>query len=69
MPDNPVRKERVPSEALNVGGTAAAIFGVVATGAGLSATLPDPSPWLMAAAYGAPAGVAFVAYWWVAQKL
>ena len=45
-----------------------AIFFVVASGLGLSSVLPDPSPWLIAAAYLAPAGLAFAAYWWVAQR-
>ncbi|MFC3069916.1 hypothetical protein [Phenylobacterium soli] len=69
MPSVSVRKSRVPAEILNIGGTAAAILAVVMTGAGLSSMLPDPSPWLTAAAYLGPAGLAFAAYWWVAQKL
>ncbi|MFN3514584.1 MAG: hypothetical protein ACK41C_16185 [Phenylobacterium sp.] len=61
---------RVPPEVVNVAGTAAAIFAVVAAGAGIVSLLPDQaSPWLVASAYGAPAGLAFLAYWWIAQKL
>lgn len=69
MPNSSVRKGRIPAELFNIVGTAVAVLGVVATGAFLSSVLPDPSPWLTAAAYAAPAGLAFVAYWWVAQKL
>ena len=69
MPSASVRKNRIPAEVLNIGGTAGAILAVVAAGAGLSSMLPDPSPWLAAAAYLAPGGLAFAAYWWVAQKL
>ena len=64
-----VRKGRVPAEVLNIGGTAGAILVVVATGAGLSSVLPEPSAWLTAAAYLAPGSLAFAAYWWIAQKL
>jgi hypothetical protein len=69
MPSKSVRKGRVPAEMLNIGGTAAAILAVVAAGAGLSSLLPDPSPWLRAAAFLAPASFAFACYWWAAQKL
>ena len=69
MPSTSVRKTHVPAEVLNIGGTAGAILAVVGTGAGLSSMLPDPSPWLTAAAYLAPASLAFAAYWWIAQKL
>ena len=69
MPSTSVRKGRIPPEVLNIGGTAGAILAVVAAGAGLSAMLPEPSPWLTAAAYLAPGSLAFAAYWWIAQKL
>lgn len=70
MAEETVRKGRVPSEVINIGGTSAAILAVVAAGAGLSSVLPDPaSPWMEAAAYLAPGSLAFAAYWWVAQKL
>lgn len=47
--------------------TAAAVIGV---GAGISAILPaSVSPWLSVSAYAAPAGLAFLAYWWNDQKL
>jgi hypothetical protein len=69
MPSNSVRRGRVPAEFISVGGGVAAALGVVAVGAGLSAALPEPSPWLTASAYLAPASLAFAAYWWMAQKL
>jgi len=69
MQSHPVRRGRVPVEILNIGGTAVAILAVVGAGAGLSSILPQPSPWLQAAAYLAPASLAFACYWWIAQKL
>jgi hypothetical protein len=69
MPSKSAGKTRVSGEVLNIGGAALAVLTVVAMGAGLSAALPTPSPWLTAAAYLAPAGLGFAAYWWVAQKL
>ncbi len=69
MPSKSAGKSRVSAEVLNIGGAAAAVVTVVGMGAGLSAALPNPSPWLSAAAYLAPAGLAFAAYWWMAQKL
>lgn len=61
---------RAPRELINILGTAGAIFAVVATGALISQALPDDaSVWLFAASYLVPASVAFVAYWWVAQRL
>ena len=60
----------IPREILAMGGFGAAILFVVASGAGLSSVLPaHASMWLNAGAYGAPAAIAFAAYWWVAQKL
>ena len=60
---------KLPPEVVNIVGTAGAIFAVVATGSGIVAVLPEPSLWQTAAAYLAPAGLAFAAYWWIAQKL
>jgi hypothetical protein len=55
---------------MNVLSAAGALAAVVAAGAGLSSLLPDQASfWLAAAAYGAPAGVAFTIYWWNAQRL
>jgi hypothetical protein len=70
MADNTVHRGRTPSEAINIGATTAAVLGLLAAGAGLSAVLPDPtSPWLQAAAFLAPGSLAFAAYWWIVQKL
>jgi hypothetical protein len=69
MPDITVRKGRAPVEMGAVGAAALAILFVIAAGTGLASILPDPTPWLVAAAYLAPAGLAFTAYWWAAQKL
>jgi len=60
----------VPREILAMGGFGAAILFVVASGAALSSVLPaHAAMWMNAGAYGAPAAIAFAAYWWVAQKL
>jgi hypothetical protein len=69
MSDISVQRGRVPAELITIGGAVVAIFFVVAAGLGLSSVLPDPSPWLVAAAYLAPASLAFAAYWWVAQRV
>lgn len=69
MPEMKARKGW-PVELAHIGGTAAAVFAVVAAGAGLSAVLPPASSlWMTVAAYLAPASLAFAAYWWAAQKL
>jgi len=68
MPTSSVRKGRVPTELISVGGGVVATVGVVAAGAGLAAALPQDSPWLTASAYLAPASLAFAAYWWMAQR-
>jgi len=63
-------RRAIPAELANILGTCGALLAVVASGAGISAALPDPaSPWLFAAAYGAPAAAAFAVYWWIAQRL
>lgn len=68
MSDVPARKGKAPLELINIVGTAGAIAAVVAIGAGLSSVLPQASPWFTAAAYLAPASLAFAAYWWIAQR-
>jgi hypothetical protein len=49
---------------------AVALFGVVVLGGLIAAALPVKAhtPWLIMASYAAPAAVAFVAYWWAAQR-
>lgn len=72
MPQTSVRHRgsvKLPLEVANIVGAAGAIFAVVATGSGILAVLPDPSVWQTAAAYLAPASLAFAAYWWIAQEL
>ena len=60
----------IPAELASILGTGAALLAVVTAGAGISAALPEPaSPWLFAASYGAPGGIAFTVYWWIAQRL
>ncbi|MBI1197171.1 MAG: hypothetical protein GC203_04845 [Phenylobacterium sp.] len=72
MPHSTVRDRsgvRFPPELANIVGTSGAILAVVALGSGIVAVLPNPDTWQTAAAYLGPAGLAFAAYWWVAQKL
>lgn len=72
MPQTQVRQRttpKLPSEVVNIVGTSAALAAVVAAGSGIVALLPEPSAWEFAAAYLAPGSLAFLAYWWIAQKL
>jgi len=68
MSDIPARKGRGPIELLTIAGVTVAGVVVLGAGAALSAVLPQASPWLTAAAYLAPASLAFAAYWWIAQR-
>lgn len=64
------RQNNIPPDVLNVMGVVTAVVAVVLLGAGFASVLPQGgAPWLVAAAYGAPAGLAFLAYWWAAQRL
>lgn len=58
----------LPAELGTVLAFAVAIFGVVSTGGVISAAIDQPSPWLIAAAYGGPASIAFGVYWLVARR-
>lgn len=58
-----------PPEAVTICAFAVALFGVVATGSAISASIREPSPWLFAAAYGGPAAIASGLYWAIAQRL
>jgi len=60
-------KPRIPPELINIGGSAAGLLAVVAAGAALSDLAPA-SVWFTAASYGAPAGVAFAIYCWIAHR-
>lgn len=60
---------RPPPEAVTICAFAVALFGVVATGSAISASIHEPSPWLFAAAYGGPAAIASGLYWAIAQRL
>jgi len=68
MPDHSARKRRMPHEIGQLGGALVAFAAVVAMGAGLSSVVPDTSPWLTAAAWLAPAALAFATWWWAAQR-
>lgn len=60
---------RIPVEITTMIAFAIAIFGVVATGAAISASFVEPSPWLYAAAYGGPAALAFGLYFAISRRL
>ena len=60
---------KLPAELVNIVGTSVALAAVVAIGSAIVTVLPEPGAWAFAAAYLAPAGLAFAIYWWVAQKL
>ncbi|MBW8815944.1 MAG: hypothetical protein JF588_21210 [Caulobacterales bacterium] len=60
---------KIPSELVNILGTSAAILAVVGAGSAIVTVMPAPSVWEFAAAYLAPASLAFAVYWWIAQKL
>jgi hypothetical protein len=60
---------KVPSELVNILGTSAAILAVVGAGSAIVTVMPQPGVWETAAAYLAPASLAFAVYWWIAQKL
>jgi hypothetical protein len=60
------RARIVPSpELVHAVGAAVA---VLASGAALVAILPEPTLWQEAAAFLAPAGLAFLVHWWNAQQ-
>ena len=61
---------QIPRELVTVVGSAAAIFAVVALGGLIASILPNHphSEWMVFASYAAPAAVAFVVYWWAAQR-
>jgi hypothetical protein len=58
---------RVPPELMQLAGGAVAVLAVVATGSGILSLLPAADVWMRAAAYAAPASLAFAVYWWVRQ--
>jgi hypothetical protein len=64
------RARPLGGEILNILGLLATLALVLACGAGMTAALPNlADPWLASAAYAAPAAFAFVAWWWIAQRL
>ena len=67
--DDKSAEARIPVELTTMLGFGIAIFGVVATGSAISAAIHQPSPWLIAAAFGGPAALAFGVYWAIAQRL
>jgi hypothetical protein len=66
--EQPLRQ--APRELVALVTGAVALFAVVALGGLFAAALPAKAhtPWLIMASYVAPAAVAFVAYWWTAQR-
>jgi len=66
--EQPLRQ--APRELVILVAGAMALFAVVALGGLIAAALPAKAhtPWLIIASYMTPAAVAFVAYWWTAQR-
>jgi hypothetical protein len=64
-----IRRQAQGRTSAELWGWAAVAAAVIAVGTGMAALLPHPQAWEIAAAYLAPASLAFVAYWWNAQKL
>jgi hypothetical protein len=59
---------QVAPEVRNFAALAVTAGAVIASGLGIAAVLPEAvSPWLSISAFAAPAGLAFLAYWWVDQ--
>lgn len=64
-------RNRVPvsSDILNMLVMAAVAAVVLVAGFACASALPDKvSPWLSLSAFAAPAGLAFLAYWWMDQR-
>ena len=61
---------QAPKELVAVVGLAAAVFAVVTLGGLIASALPikPHTEWMVFASYAAPAAVAFVVYWWAAQR-
>jgi hypothetical protein len=57
---------KAPSDAVAVLGAA---LGVLAAGSAIAAVLPEPTLWMLAAAYLAPASLAFAIHWWISQRV
>jgi hypothetical protein len=58
-----------PRELILVAGAGLGLFVAAGCGALLSSYVPDNSPWLFAAAYGAPTAVVFTIYWLISRRL
>ena len=72
MPNVQARRQswvKLPPEVTNILGVSGIILAVVAIGSAISAVLPDPDAWQVAASYVAPASLAFAIHWWMSQKL
>ena len=72
---NPIAGQKAPmpryasQDVTNVVMAVAAFLLVLAIGTIIAAALPEQSGrWMFGAAYLAPAGLAFAAYWWIAQR-
>ena len=68
MPQTTVRARALPKPPPELIHAAGAFAAVIASGAAIAAVLPEPSLWQQAAAFLAPAGLAFLIHWWNAQQ-
>jgi hypothetical protein len=67
-PDEKPRRSP-PKELIGIAGFTLAIFLVVLAGATIVGRFEHPSPWIFAAAYAIPSGIAFSLYWFIARRL
>lgn len=63
------RGPALPKELVGIVAFTLAIFLVVLSGATISGSFDHPSPWLFAASYAGPSGIAFALYWWISRRL
>jgi hypothetical protein len=72
MPNAQARRHsgiKLSPEMTNIIGISGVTAAVVGAGSAIAMVLPRPDLMQVAAAYGVPACIAFVAHWWMAQKL
>ena len=60
---------KAPKELLGIGGFTLGVFFVVLTGSLLAERFDGHSPWVFAASYAVPSGIAFTIYWLISRRL
>lgn len=59
----------IARDIINIVVIAAGLFAIVAIGSAITQSLVNPSVWMTAAAYGAPAILVWLGYRWLVDKL